>query len=105
MERTCGMLLPLSRSRLHPYKNIINNIHIWELFNNLRFYQDTYTKIFPFQRQDKDFKDHLVFSQPETNEEFYFPMEKYQLNQVELKKLKEHFSVYYNVANQKLEVI
>jgi len=104
MERTCGMLLPLARSRLHPYKNITNNIHIWELFNNLRFYQDIYTKIFPFQQQDKGFKDHLMFSQPETAEEFYFPMEKHQLSQAELKKIKDHFSVYYDVTNQKLEV-
>ena len=35
MERICGMLLPLARSNLHPYKNIINNVQIWEMFNHL----------------------------------------------------------------------
>ncbi|RIB06359.1 hypothetical protein C2G38_523577, partial [Gigaspora rosea] len=30
IERVCGMLLPLAKSRLHPYKNIINNIHTIE---------------------------------------------------------------------------
>lgn len=103
MERVCGMLLPLARSRLHPYKNIINNIHIWELFNNLRFYQAIHATIFPPQ-QGKDHKDHLTYSQPETAEEFYSPAERYQLSQTELKKIKEHFSVYYDIANQKLEV-
>jgi len=105
IERICGMLLPFARSRLHPYKNIINNIHIWELFNNLRFYQDIYTKVFPPQ-QNKDYKNNLVFSQPKIAEEFYSPTKKYQLNQTELKKMKEHFSVYYsNIRNKKLEVI
>ena len=96
------MLLPLARSRLHPYKNIINNIHIWELFNNLRFYQAIFAMIFPSQQQQqsKDYKDHLVFSQYRTAEEFYSPTEKYQLNQTELRKMKEHFSVYYNVAKR-----
>ncbi|PKK60219.1 hypothetical protein RhiirC2_632153, partial [Rhizophagus irregularis] len=28
IERVCGMLLPLARSRLHPYKNIANNVYI-----------------------------------------------------------------------------
>ena len=37
MERVCGMLLPLARLRLHPYKNIINNIHVQEMFNHLKF--------------------------------------------------------------------
>src|SRR2546423_5033944 len=83
MERVCGMLLPLARSRLHPYKNIINNIHIWELFNNLRFYQAIHTKIFPSQQSKDHSKDHLVFSQPEAAEEFYSPTERYELNKSE----------------------
>ena len=59
MERVCGMLLPLARSRLYPYKNIINNIHIWELFNYLQFYQTDYIKIFPSQ-QIKNKKKHIL---------------------------------------------
>jgi hypothetical protein len=50
IERVCGMLLPLARSRLHPYKNIINNIHVWEMFNHLQFYQIMNTTIFPLQK-------------------------------------------------------
>jgi hypothetical protein len=103
MERVCGMLVPLARSRLHPYKNIINNIHIWELFNYLQFYQTIYTKIFFSQQINKNEKKN-VFSQDGVNEEFYYPSVNYKLSQSELKKIKEHFSVYYNVKNYRLKV-
>lgn len=103
MERVCGMLLPLARSRLHPYKNIINNIHIWELLNHLRYYQTTYTNIFPPQLP-KQHSTNLVFSKSDTDEEFYFPSKKYELSQSELKKIKDHFSVSYNVKNKTLKV-
>ena len=103
MEQVCEMLIPLARSRLHPYKNIVNNVHTWELFNHLRFYQAIYMKVFPPQ-QSKEYKSHLVFSQSEVEEEFYFLSKKYNLNQSELKKLKEYFFVYYDIANRKLKV-
>ncbi|UZO18446.1 uncharacterized protein OCT59_009759 [Rhizophagus irregularis] len=72
MERVCGMLVPLARSRFHPYKNIINNIYIWELFNYLQFYQTIHTKIFSSQQINKNEKRN-VFSQDGVNEEFYYP--------------------------------
>jgi hypothetical protein len=45
-----------------------------------------------------------VFSQDGVNEEFYYPSANYKLSQSELKKIKEHFSVYYNVKNYRLKV-
>jgi hypothetical protein len=103
MERVCGMLLPLARSRLHPYKNIINNLHIWELFNHLQYYQSVYMNIFPSQLP-KQYASNIVFSKSDADEEFYFPSKKYELNQSELKKIKDHFSVSYNVKNKTLKV-
>jgi hypothetical protein len=97
------MLVPLARSRFHPYKNIINNIYIWELFNYLQFYQTIHTKIFSSQQINKNEKRN-VFSQDGVNEEFYYPSANYKLSQSELKKIKEHFSVYYNVKNYRLKV-
>jgi hypothetical protein len=32
MERVCGMLQPLAKSRLHPYKNLTNNVYLLELY-------------------------------------------------------------------------
>ena len=37
MERVCEMLLPLVKSRLHPYKNLINTVNLMELFNYLPY--------------------------------------------------------------------
>ena len=102
MERICGMLLPLARSHLYPYKNIINNVYIWEIFNHLQFYNTIYKTIFPPQ-QIKIYGEHLVFSLPGVDEEFYFPSKKHSLSQSELKKIKEHFSISYNINNWKLK--
>src|SRR5271154_2622344 len=78
MERICGMLLPLARSRLHPYKNIINNVHIWEMFNHLQYYQ-IYRTIFP-PKEDRHYPNHLIYSQPDVEEELCFPSKKYILS-------------------------
>jgi len=59
--------------------------------------------IFPSQ-PSKQYSTHLVFSKLDANEEFLFPLKKYELSQSELKKLKDHFSVYYNVKNKPLKV-
>ena len=103
MERVCVMLLPLARSQLHPYKNIINNLHIWELLNHLQYYQSIYMNIFPSQ-SPKQYARNIVFSKSDADEEFYFPSKKYELNQSELKKIKDHFSASYNVRNKTLKV-
>ncbi|EXX65559.1 hypothetical protein RirG_132090 [Rhizophagus irregularis DAOM 197198w] len=50
MERTCGMLQPLAKSRLHPYKNLTNNI-------------------FP-SIPCKEYKEHLVYTNENYEEEF-----------------------------------
>ena len=52
MERVCGMLLPLAKSRLHPYKNIINTVHLLEIFNHLSYQQKIINRFFyhNFQR-------------------------------------------------------
>ena len=41
MERLCGILLPLVHSKLHPYKNLTNNILLLERFNHLIFVYPT----------------------------------------------------------------
>src|ERR1051325_12143718 len=81
MERVCGMLLPLARSRIHPYKNIINNIHLMELINYFpyRYQQLSLPKI-----SSNKYANHLVYSNEYYLEEFYFPTKNYILSQSEL---------------------
>ncbi len=103
MERVCGMLQPLAKSRLHPYKNLINNVHLLELFNNLYFYKEIYEQIFP-PLFHKEYKKHLVYTNQYYEEEFQWPSKPYTLNASEIKKIKDHFSVTENIAGMQLSV-
>jgi len=89
MERTCGMLQPLAKSRLHPYKNLTNHVYLLELFNNLHYYRRIYEQIFP-HIPHKEYKEHLVYTNENYNEEFQWPSEEYILNNSEIKKIKNH---------------
>jgi hypothetical protein len=98
MERTCGMLQPLAKSRLHPYKNLTNNIYLLELFNNLCYYRKIYEQIFP-PISYKDYKEHLVYTNEDYNEEFQWPSKKYTLTFQEVKKIKDHLSATDDFAS------
>ena len=100
IERVCGMLLPLIKSKLHPYKNLSNNIHLQELFNYLRFNQTIYNQIFP-PAPIKNHDEHLAYS-GENNQDFYFPSIQHNLTLSELRKIKQHFSTITDVSDQQL---
>ncbi|CAB5336227.1 unnamed protein product [Rhizophagus irregularis] len=79
MERTCGMLQPLAKSRFHPYKNLTNNI-------------------FP-SIPCKEYKEHLVYTNQNYEEEFQWPSKTYTLTFQEVKKIKDHLFVIDNRAS------
>jgi len=101
MERVCGMLLPLAKSRIHPYKNIINNVYLMELINYLPY---QYQQIFLPKLSPKKYAKHLVYSDEYYLEEFYFPTKNHVLSQSQLKKLKENLSTSYDIFGQSLDV-
>ncbi|GET63857.1 transposase domain-containing protein [Rhizophagus irregularis DAOM 181602=DAOM 197198] len=98
MERTCGMLQPLAKSRLHPYKNLTNNVYLLELFNNLCYFRKFYDQIFP-SIPCKEYKEHLVYTNQNYEEEFQWPSKTYTLTFQEVKKIKDHLSVIDNRAS------
>ena len=100
MERVCGMLLPLAKSRIHPYKNIINNVHLMKLINYLSYRYPTFLPKLP----SKKYANHLVYSNEYYQEEFYFPTEKHILSQSQLKKIKENLSTSYDMTDQSSNV-
>ena len=97
MERTCGMLQPLAKSKLHPYKNLTNHIYLLELFNNLYYYRKIHEQIFP-HISNKEYKEHMVYTNQDYEEEFQWPSKMYTLNNSEVKKIKNHLSIIDNVA-------
>src|SRR5687767_2632779 len=101
MERVCGMLLPLAKSRIHPYKNIINNVYLMELINYLPY---RHQQIFLPKLPSKKYAKHLVYSDENYQEEFYFPTKKHTLSQIQLKKIKENLSTSYDITGQSSNV-
>ena len=98
MERTCGMLQPFAKSRLHPYKNLTNHVYLLELFNNLRYYRKIYEQIFP-PISYKEYKEHVVYSNQDYEEEFQWPSKQYTLEFQEIKKIKDHLSIIDDFAS------
>src|SRR3954453_9783852 len=83
MERVCGMLLPLAKSRIHPYKNIINNVYLMELINYLPY---QHQQILLPKLPSKNYAEHLVYSNEHFLEEFYFLQKVIHFHKVSLKK-------------------
>ena len=103
MERLCGILLPLVHSRLHPYKNLTNNILLSERFNHLIFVYPSLSDRL-YESSAKTYSEDKVFSLSTQIEEFYWPKRDYSLNVHELKQLKHFYSTLLNTPKKRLEV-
>ena len=103
MERLCGILLPLVHSRLHPYKNLTNNVLLSERFNHLTF-------VYPLlsdrlnESSGKTYSEDKVFSLDTQIEELYWPKRDYNLTVHEVKQLKHFYSILFNILKKNLEV-
>ncbi|CAG8656358.1 16293_t:CDS:2, partial [Gigaspora rosea] len=97
------MLLPLARSQLHSYKNIINNIYMIELINYLKFYKQINQSIF-LPVQEAVNSNQINFSTEGYEEQFLGPIAQYMLSKAELKKLNNHYITNYNVTSNQLQV-
>ncbi|CAG8696675.1 20408_t:CDS:2, partial [Rhizophagus irregularis] len=64
--------------------------------------QQAYQKLLP----EKTIKEYhgLVFTTDSYDEVFYSPMQQYTLKRSEIKKIKEHYSTYYDVRARQLQV-
>jgi len=104
MERMCGILIPLVKSQIHPYANLWNNLILNERFNCLKYKTNFYEHIFP-QKEEKEWASHRVFTSSLYKEyELYSPSKKTVLSLTELKKLKEAYSVIYNLNVNQIKV-
>lgn len=103
MERLCGILLPLVHSRLHPYKNLSNNILLSERFNHLTFVHPSLSDRL-CKSSVETYSEDKVFSLDDTLEEFYWPKQDCSLTVHELKQLKYFYSILFNTPRKRLEV-
>jgi hypothetical protein len=103
MERMCGMLLPLVRSRLHPYVNLANNIMLIEKINHLSYIAPAYNQIFIKDNSEKIWSQHKVFGLENYDEELYFPSVIYNLNQrIELPRLICFYSAILGIPKENI---
>ena len=104
MERMCGMLIPLVKSQIHPYANLLNNLVLNERFNHLKYKIKFYEQVFS-QEEEKEWPSHRVFSSSLYEEfELYSPSKKYNLSTIELKKLKETYSAIFDLNISEIKV-
>lgn len=91
MERLCGMLQPLVRSRQQPYTNLRSQVTAWTLFAHLRYKVDASLQIFgPDSETTRVYPETRVFSLGGA-EELYSPSRKYSLSKVELQRLRAYY--------------
>jgi hypothetical protein len=104
MERLCGMLLPLVRSRQHPYTNLTNQITIWSQFSHLQCFPDINKRVFG---------DLADIDQPEENRNFKVidgdevlvpPMRKHIINQSEKRLLRTYYATAQKIRPADLGV-
>lgn len=100
MERLCGILQPLVRSRLHPYTNLVNNILTIDRFNYIRFLPEVCARLFP-PKEDRVYKENQIFSFGENSEQLWFPSSTYRLHDGEENTDREllHLKRYYATNN------
>lgn len=89
MERMCGILQPLIKSRIKPYNNLANVLTLLQQFYMLPFFSIS-NAIFE-ERPSKEWSKEQVFSIEEYDVEFYSPSTQYSLPIQEYKHLIEFY--------------
>jgi hypothetical protein len=97
MERLCGMLLPLVRSKQHPYTNLQNQITIWIQLSHLQYKSEIYRKIFGQSlKKIVNYSESHVFTTDGAEEELQSPSRNYCMNRVEIQRLKTYYITALN---------
>jgi hypothetical protein len=100
------MLLPLTKTKKDPYKNLFNNITLLEQFNLIKFFPQ-YSIIFEDSTEkNKEWPSHRVYTNDNYQDyEFYSPSMNHSLGNSELNKLKECYSAIYDLNTKHIMVI
>ncbi|CAB5377557.1 unnamed protein product [Rhizophagus irregularis] len=91
------MLLPLVRSKQHPYTNLQNQITIWTQFSHLQYKSEIYHKIFGKGLEKSiNYSENQVFTTDSAEEELQSPSRKYCMDRVEMQRLKAYYITALN---------
>jgi hypothetical protein len=105
MERLCGMLLPLVRSRQHPYTNLRNQITTWTRFSHLQYKAEINQKLFGMNlKETQNYSENCVFTTDGTEKELHSPTYKYCMNKTETQRLKAYYITALDKHANQLQV-
>jgi len=106
MERLCGMLLPLVRSKQHPYTNLQNQITMWICFSHLQYKAEINQKLFGTNlEKTQNFSENRVFTTNDAKEELQSPSFNYFMNRTEMQRLKAYYITALDIPANQLMVI
>jgi len=103
MERMCGILQPLIKSKIKPYSNLANTLTLLQQFYMLPFFS-IHKDIFK-ETPPKQWSKERVFNTEEYEEEFYSPSMQYSLPIQECKHLVKFYEGSRNINYDAQKVI
>jgi hypothetical protein len=95
MERMCGILQPLIKSKIKPYSNLANMLTLLQQFYMLPFF--SVSKVIFKEKPPKQWSNERVFSIEGYEEEFYSPSIQYSLPNQEYKHLIKFYEGSRNI--------
>jgi hypothetical protein len=95
MERMCGILQPLIKSKIKPYSNLANTLTLLQQFYMLPFF--SISKAIFKEKPPKQWSKKWVFSVEGYEEEFYSPSIEYSLPIQEYKHLIKFYEGSRNI--------
>ncbi|GET04964.1 transposase domain-containing protein [Rhizophagus clarus] len=92
IERLCGMLIPMVYSKLRPYTSLSNNLTLLDQLNHLQYTKEGKSIISNSECQKKWTLKQVYKAVEDYDEEFYWPLCDYILNEKESKALQKFYS-------------
>ena len=104
MERLCGMLLPLVRSRQYPYTNLTNQITVWNQFSHLQYFPDINERVFGSLTDTKKSEEDQYFKLEDRDEMLVPLMQKHTIDQKKKRLLRNYYATAQETEHTNLEV-
>ena len=106
MERLCGMLLPLVRSKQHPYVNLQNQITMWTRLSHLQYKAEINQKLFGTNlEKTQNFSENRAFTTNGAEEELHSPSFSYSMDRTEMQRLKAYYITALDIPANQLMVM
>ena len=105
IERLCGILLPLVRSKQHPYINLQNQITTRIRFSHIQYKAEIKQKLFETNiERTQTYSENRIFTIDGIEEELHSPSHRYCINRTEEQRLKAYYVTALDIHADQLQV-